>query len=414
MAVPSPPLDRTILILGASYAGLSTTHYLLRHVLPFLPTSLSYKVLLVSSAAQVMCRPACPRALISDDFFDQNKLFVDIRSQLEQYPEQQWTFVHGTVSKVDLQARVAIVQSSVEHTVPFHALVIATGASTLSPLLGLHNGESALREAWTSFRTCLPAARSIVIAGAGPAGVEVAGELSEYINGRIGWFASSPKTPKTTITLVTSGERILPALRPSIAAVAECYLARLGVVVMAKSKVVSVEPADAGSAIPQLTTPVNLSLSTGETLTADLYIQATGTRPSTSFLSPTVLAPDGRVTTNPQTLRVDTASPLIYSIGDCSNAFCPAIHNIMAAVPVLCNNIHHDLIEASDPGTRSSILQEKCFKEDMRETQLVPIGTKKGVGAAMGYKLPSWLVWLIKGRDYWIWTTGRLWSGRQW
>jgi hypothetical protein len=56
----------------------------------------------------------------------------------------------------------------------------------------------------------------------------------------------------------------------------------------------------------------------------------------------------------------------------------------------------------------------KLFEEDVRETQLVPIGTKKGVGAAMGWRLPGWLVWVIKGRDYWIWTTGRLWSGRQW
>ena len=46
--------------------------------------------------------------------------------------------------------------------------------------------------------------------------------------------------------------------------------------------------------------------------------------------------------------------------------------------------------------------------------QLVPIGKGKGVGAAMGYQIPSLLVAAIKGRDYWLWTTGKLWDGRHW
>jgi apoptosis-inducing factor 2 len=44
----------------------------------------------------------------------------------------------------------------------------------------------------------------------------------------------------------------------------------------------------------------------------------------------------------------------------------------------------------------------------------VPVGRRKGVGVAMGWWVPSWVVWGVKGRDYWVWTTGRLWSGRQW
>ena len=54
------------------------------------------------------------------------------------------------------------------------------------------------------------------------------------------------------------------------------------------------------------------------------------------------------------------------------------------------------------------------FVDDTREMQLVPIGRSKGVGAAMGYRVPSIMVWAIKGRDYWLWTTGKLWDGRQW
>ena len=49
-----------------------------------------------------------------------------------------------------------------------------------------------------------------------------------------------------------------------------------------------------------------------------------------------------------------------------------------------------------------------------RETQMVTIGKSKGVGAVMGYQFPSFMIWLIKGRDYWLWTIGGLWTGKQW
>ena len=110
------------------------------------------------------------------------------------------------------------------------------------------------------------------------------------------------------------------------------------------------------------------------------------------------------------------------------------MHGILSAVPVLCANIKADLIAFAELAASSSAggggsgggdvelvvaaegrkSKDKIFKEDMRETQLVPIGRSKGVGAMMGWRVPSFLVWLVKGRDYWLWTTGRLWSGRQW
>ncbi|KAH7078635.1 hypothetical protein BKA63DRAFT_248491 [Paraphoma chrysanthemicola] len=423
MTLAKSPTSKTILVLGASYAGLSTTHYLLRHILPSLSSADPHDVVLIGSSSQVMCRPACPRALISNEFFDQTKLFVDVAKQLEQYPADSYKFVNGTAIKVDHQARTATVRmrDGTESIITFHALIIATGASTPSPLLGLNVNEDALDEAWSSFRKALPTAKSIVIAGGGPAGVEVAGELGEYLNGRPGWFSSTASSHNVKITLITAGERILPALRPAIAATAASHLRDLGVAILPNTKVSAVTPPDAGASISPPTSPATLTLSHGETIEADLYIPATGTKPNTSFVPSTLLAPDGRVTTNPQTLRVDTAGPLIYSIGDCSTAFRPAIHNIIAAVPILCNNIHHDLLTSSTPSpfqstnlSSKAFPAEKHFLEDTRETQLVPIGTKKGVGAAMGWRLPGWLVWVIKGRDYWVWTTGKLWSGRQW
>lgn len=402
---------KDIVILGGSYGGVSTAHYLLKHSIPHLP---GHRVVLVSASSQIICRPACPRALISDGLLPQDKLFVSITKVFEQYPGDKFRYLHGTATKVDNNDRtVAIYLANGDsEKINFHALVIATGASTPSPLLSLNRDESWLRESWKLFRQALPNAKSIVIAGGGPAGVETAGELGEYLNGRAGWFSSKLSNPKVSITVVTAGSQILPLLRPAIAKKAEAYLAQVGVTVIKNARVQLVVPQNAGTS-ESLTVASTLNLDNGTTLEADLYIPATGTKPNTGFLDTTLLTEHGRVDTNSSTLRIDNAGPRIYAIGDVASYARPAVHLILDAVPVLCANIKRDLLIAAG-SDKTAPGEDRIFKEDTRETQMVPIGQSKGVGAAMGYQIPSLLVWLIKGRDYWLWTTGNLWSGKQW
>ncbi|KAI1338879.1 FAD/NAD(P)-binding domain-containing protein [Xylariaceae sp. FL0016] len=422
--------QRNIVILGGSYAGISVAHWTMQHTLPRLPDSQSYIVVLVSASSQTMCRPACPRALISDNQFPPEKLFVDIAKQFGQYSMSHgldrgnFRFVHGAATHVDLKARTVAVSLTsansvtTEEILPFHSLVIATGASSTSPLLGLGPGLDAesLKQHWSTFRRALPTARHIVIAGGGPGGVETAGELGEHLNGRSGWFHLSPSNPRVQITLLNSGSNILPQLRPSIAQDAETYLARVGVNVTNNARVVSVSPAGAGFQ-ENVSGMATVMLENGKQIEADLYIPATAMKPHTSFLPASLLAQDGRVCTN-AALRVSAdGASRIYALGDCADYAKPAVHSVLAAVPVLSSNLRRDLLLPNDyEGTCAAIPAEedRIFKEDMRETQMVPVGRSKGVGAVFGYRLPSFLVWLIKGRDYWLWTTAKLWSGKQW
>ena len=405
--------QKKIAILGGSYGGISTAHYLLKHAVPNLPDNASYQVVLVSASSQAMCRPASPRALISDDMFPQGKLFVSISKSFEQYSTSNFRFIHGTATELDHNNRSVSVSLAAGNTerIEFHALVIATGASTTSPLLGLNRDDEFLRANWTAFRNALPTAKSIVIAGGGPAGIETAGELGEFLNGRAGWFSSKPANPKVSITVVSADSKILPALRPAIAKQAEEYLAKVGVTVVKNTRVKTVDPPGAGT--EDVSSKATLTLKDERILDADLYIPAIGTRPNTGFINEALLTGDGRVDTNASTLRVDKAGPRIYAIGDAASYARPAVHLILEAIPVLCANMKRDLLLASGKEP-SSVGADRVYKEDTRETQMVPIGKSKGVGAAMGYKLPSFLVWLIKGRDYWLWTMGNLWSGKQW
>ncbi|KAH8896700.1 FAD/NAD(P)-binding domain-containing protein [Thozetella sp. PMI_491] len=403
---------KRIVILGGSYGGLSIAHNLLKHTLPKLPVEDGYQVIIVSPSSQVICRPAAPRALISDDLFPQEKLFVDIATVFAPYSKQSFQYLQGAATGLDHKQRtvqVAKKDGSTE-SIDYYALVIATGASTPSPLHSLNRDETYLKQSWADFRKQLKSAHHIVIAGGGPSGIETAGELGEYLNGRAGWFSSKLEAPKVPITVLTAGSRILPILRPSLADKAEKLLGKVGVSVVKNSKVQVVTPAIAGT--QDVASKATITLENGKTLEADLYIPAFGTTPNTAFIDKELLASDGRVETNTATLRVEKAGPRVYAIGDASTYARPAVHSLLSAVPILASNIKRDLL--LDAKVAVGVPAERTHTEDKRESQLVPIGKSKGVGAMMGYQIPSFLIWLLKGRDYWLWTTSNLWNGKQW
>ncbi len=400
---------QNIVLLGGSVGAIGSAHYLLRHVVKHLP---NYKVIIVSPNAQFLWRPACPRATVSKTFTNDSRLFVSISDILKQYPKDKVQIIQATATDVNTTERAVTIQvpSGDDQKVLFDALIVATGASTASPLLGLTGDENSLRQAWKTFQEALPNAKNIVIAGGGPAGIETAGELGEMLNGRKGWFGSSE--PQVKITVVTAGSQILPHLRASIAETAERYLADVGVEVVKDTRVQSVSPEDAGTE-SNLTTQATIYLSSGSSLSADLYIPAMGTKPNTSFINGSLLAQDGRIKVDPVTLRVEGGGPRIYAVGDASTYARPTIHSMFDAIPVLCTNMKHDLLAAS--GKESELNQsDRKFTEDIREAQFVPIGSQRGVGALMGWRLPSWVVSWAKGKNYLLWATSGIVTGKQW
>lgn len=404
-------MAKNIVVLGGSWGGISTAHNILKHTLPNLPSG--YKVVLVTPSRTIFGRPAAPRALIDDSYFDQKKLFVDIPSVFAQYSKDNFEFMQGAATAVDHTTRhVSIALSDgIQQTVEFYALVVATGAQTPSPLLSLSPEETTLRARWAEIRAALPTAKTIVIAGGGPTGVETAGELGEHLNGRAGWFASTLANPKVNVTLVAKGQQILPYLPPNLAATGETLLGKVGVTVIKNAEVSSVSPEDSGTTA--IATKTTVTLSSGKELEADIYIPAMGFTPNSYFMDKSFLESDGRITTNASSLRVDAAGPRIYALGDVSSAARASILNVTAQIPVLSANLKRDLLLAST-NKNQAIPEDRVYKEGLKTTQLVAIGHSKGLGMANGYNLPSLMVWAMKGRDYWLWTTGNLWNGKQW
>ncbi|KAF2689323.1 FAD/NAD(P)-binding domain-containing protein [Lentithecium fluviatile CBS 122367] len=385
----------TILVLGGSFAGLSAAHYALRHTIPQLPKKegTKYTVTLVNPSKDFWWRIGGPREIVSRKMMPVNKTYYPIEPAFA-YAKDQFTFIQGTATHVDGAGQtVSITTASGEQkSIPYVALIIATGISTASPLFTQGASAAELQATHEAFQKSLPNAKTVVIGGAGPVGVESAGEIAEFLNGKPGFLGSAPKNPKAKVTLICGEKKMLPILRESISQQAEKFLNRLGANVVYNTKVVSATAAGDKTTI---------TLSDGQTMEADIYIDATGVRPNTSFLSKEWLDNRNRVSCNAKTLRVETASagPRVYVLGDVGSYTRGGVVDQADAIPVVMTNLKTDLvahISGKAPGP------DRTYTPNLKEQQICPIGTSKGVGAFGGRPVPSLMVWGIKGRDYLI------------
>jgi NADH dehydrogenase FAD-containing subunit len=391
--------QKNIIILGSSFAGIQVAHYVLKHITKIDQT---FHVYVVDPSADFYHRVSGPRAILNDELIPESAQFLDTASYLKQYPN--CTFIEGKAVSLNTSARTVDVSSTKSgkvQTLTYHALVIATGASTPSPLFSPAPTATETRAALRRFREVLPTAKTIVIGGGGPVGVESAGEIAEYLNGSPGWFSSSTK--KTRVILATSSDKLLPVLRKDVAKRAETILSNLGVEVMYNAKVVKISPALAGTTLDTVAQgDVTIELSNGEKIQADLYIPATGVKPNSSFLPQDLLTENGHVKTNPKTLRVTDAGPRVYSVGDISSASPGGYVHMMDMIPVVLVNMKRDLLASKAGKEAPTTGTDKIFELGTKATQLVPIGRSKGVGQIFGWWFPSILVWAIKGRDYMV------------
>lgn len=409
--------ELNIVVLGAAWAGLGATHYIMKHVLPTLPTrnGEKYHVYLVNPSSDFFFRVASPRAAVSSQLMPNSKLFFPIAPGLSQYDSNKLTFLVGTVAASwDPAARTVTVKKisgGEEQLLSYHALIISTGTRAQSPLFGLQGSSEESKAALAATQEAIKSAKSIFIGGGGPVGVETAGEIGEYLNGKPGWFQSGPpKNPKALITVTTDADKILPVLRPAIAEKAGRLLSKVGVVVKKNVRVEKTEPNKDGT--------TTVTLSNGELVTVDVYIPATGVTPNTEFAPKNLVTERGYIQTNSKTLRVDEAGPRVYALGDVGSYSRGGVMDLDTAVPVVMTNLSRDLHAFAEAGGEKVDAKPKGadrpYKPNEKETQLVPIGQSKGVGAIFGWKLPSFVVWLIKGRDYFTSMGPALVDGSKW
>nr|WP_180166578.1 NAD(P)/FAD-dependent oxidoreductase [Stenotrophomonas sp. SbOxS2]NYT99430.1 NAD(P)/FAD-dependent oxidoreductase [Stenotrophomonas sp. SbOxS2] len=145
---------------------------------------------------------------------------------------------------------------------------------------------------------------SIAIVGGGATGVELAAELVQLTQSAVSYGAQALQG-RVTVTLIEAGSKLLPAFPENISAATQARLESLGVKVLVRAKVNSVEP-DA------------LLLDDGNKLYASVKVWAAGIK-----AAPLLSELDGLETSRGNQLSVlpslrTTRDCSIYAVGDCA------------------------------------------------------------------------------------------------
>ncbi|KAF2489242.1 FAD/NAD(P)-binding domain-containing protein [Lophium mytilinum] len=282
-----------IVILGGSYGGVSTSHRLLKQAAKSEPI----KITLVSPNTHFYWNMASPRGIIPGQFDDET-LFRPIADGFKHYPSGQFEFVVGSADSLEAEAKKVLISTPTGNkTLAYDFLILATGSHTKggAPFKGLGSTDDTKR-VLHDFQAQVKTAKTIVVAGAGVTGCEVAGELaSEY--------GSQKK-----VTLVGSGATVLEASQAPafLHEFVDKEFRKLGIDIKLKAKVTgSAETPDGRTEV---------TLSTGDKLVTDLYIPTFGLVYNTSYLPAKFVKANGSVVVD-EYLKVKGAGD-VWAIGD--------------------------------------------------------------------------------------------------
>lgn len=172
-------MSRTVLVLGASYAGIVVAHKLLKHTRSAVK---DFKVVLVNPSTHFYWNLASVRAIVPGQIKDK-EVFQEIADGFH-YPPEAFEFVEGFAESVDEEKKIVTIRTANgEQKRAYDILIVTTGAQTVDkqvPWKASGTYEEIL-ESLHEAQKKVEKAESIIIAGGGPTGVELAGELGfEY------------------------------------------------------------------------------------------------------------------------------------------------------------------------------------------------------------------------------------------
>jgi len=364
-----------VVIVGASYAGLSIAHSLLE-----VPDT---KVVLINPSPTFYWNIAAPRIVAKANAFKAEQYLLSITDAFTKYPVEKFEFMLGTATALDVAAKSVSVTSNdgEARSVSYDYLALASGSTTTSTtgeITGFsipfkQSNRDDVKQLIEAAQQKITAAKEIVIGGAGPIGVELAGELAE---------AMEQNGSSATITLVSATDRVLPMLKSSGSSAAAKILAQKKIKVITSTRVTGVEASGDAWMV---------SLDNGEKISADLYIPTTGVIPNNSFIPGQFLDKDGWVRVDKE-MRVES-SENIYAAGDITNNSMRLSFKAAEQAQVAANNLKADILGKGE---------RKSYDQGESILMLVPVGESGGTGQIFGFTPFSFMVKMMKGKDYFI------------
>ena len=381
-------MAKTVVIAGAGWAGLPLAHKLLKYTLPKAKDGL--KVLLVSPNSHFYWNVAAVRGVIPGAIPDE-QLFIPIEPGFAPY-SANFEFILGKVESLDPETNTIEVarNDGTRCSLSYDQLVIATGSQIRSKLpfkpVGTHEETLA---ALHSLQKQIDDAKSIVVAGGGPTGVETAGELAAAYGG------------EKDITLIISVEHALQAsnVLRSVSQTVERDLQKLGVKLVRSTQVKDVQTNAEGEKDGAAQT--TLTLSNGSTLVTDLYLPLFGIQVNTGFVPANLLDPAGNVDLDKTMCVMGTKN--IWGIGDVGNLEPKQLTVTDAQI------IH--LSAALDSVLTGQGGQVKEYKPS-KNMIFITLGKKYATGQIGGWKLWGWMTAYVKGRTLFVDTAQGYVSGK--
>ncbi|KAL4988173.1 hypothetical protein BDW68DRAFT_159572 [Aspergillus falconensis] len=292
---------KNIIVVGGSYVGKSTAQELARVV----PNT--HRVLLIEPHSHFHHLFAFPRFAILPGH--EHKAFIPYTSLFSSAP--------NPTNHSVIQARVLSVQP--HHVkldrewqgsgqIPFEYLVVATG-TRLSEPAGMRDNDKVSSVAYLQkHQEDIKNAKSILIAGGGAVGVQMATDLKEYY-------------PAKEVTVVQSRPHLMPQYHPRLHELIKERFDELGIKFITGSRVQVPQPG-----FPR-TTPFKVQLTDGTVLPSqyDFVILATGQTPNNNLLaglsssssSEGLLNPsNGFIRIRPTMQFLDEKYPQLFAVGD--------------------------------------------------------------------------------------------------
>ncbi|KAK6336205.1 hypothetical protein TWF696_001768 [Orbilia brochopaga] len=364
-------MTKTVVIVGAGFTGLPLAHKLLIYTAPKIQDGL--KIILISPNSHFYWNLAATRGLVPGALPD-DKLFFPIQPAFAKYPEQNFEFLLGKATRIDTEKNSVQVlcNSGANRDVSYDHLVIATGSSVAGglPFKSLGSHETTLRSLH-ALQDEIRNAREIVVAGAGPTGIETAGELAAAYGN------------KKKVTLLIAADRVLHSFQPlqTVSQQIEGDLKKLGVNLIHNAKVQTAEKTEGGQTV--------IKLMNGNTITADCYIPLFGIQLNNAWITESFLDSSGSVTLD-RYMRVEGTSN-IWGIGDIGNLEAKQVVASDAQIIHLAGALDLVLTGKAD--------KLKEHKPAERKTIFISLGKQHGTGQIGWWKVWGWMVVYIKGRN---------------
>jgi apoptosis-inducing factor 2 len=327
----------TVAVVGGGYGGIAVAKALDGDV----------NVVLVEPKDAFVHNVAALRALVDPSWLE--RIFIPYDGLLA-----NGRVVHDRAVRV--RSGHVTLRSGEEITADY--IVLATGSRYPFPAKSDSDQSADAQTRYRAANQALAAASSILIVGAGPVGIELAGEIKAV------W-------PEKTVTLLDRSEELMGGpYTPELRAELRRQLAELNVRLLLGTSFTAAPDTQAGEL-----GPFTVQTTTGETVTGDLWYRSHGVAPVSDYLSEELAAtrrPSGDLIVTPE-LRLQ-GHDHIFALGDVADADRKMAGIAGMQAEIVAHNIHA-LIDAND---------DLKSWETFPPAIAVPIGPEGGAGQLPG------------------------------